>query len=240
MTYIIQHDFNQEVPYFVRVVNNTTFEEIYDPQQATQFKTKKEAQKWIDFASRMKTNSKVVEYQESVQQFLDWANNGMVRRTLNCINRIMSRPYNNESLEEVIDWWIYSRHNESEIDFDDYKTWPKLYSISKHLFEVNGYHSDDYKETYISFEIYSNKDGQFKDFETELNMVLDKVTLKDKEGYLVLPIFDHYLCEHGNSVSLLIHPETKKVKIGAGRWRQDEFSSLEDAFNYIKTERWYE
>lgn len=239
MTYIIQHDFNQFVPYFVRVVNNTTFEEIYDPRQATQFNTKKEAQKWIDVSSSMKEHSIVVDYEECVQKFLDWVDKGIVRRTLNCINRRMSRPHNNESLEEVIDWWIYCRHNESEIDFDDYKTWPKLYSISKHLFEVNGYHSDDYKETYISFEIYSNKDGQFKDFETELNMVLDKVTLKDKEGYLVLPIFDHYLCEHGNSVSLLIHPETKKVKIGAGRWRQDEFSSLEDAFNYIKTERWY-
>lgn len=239
MTYIIQHDFNQAVPYFVRVVNNTTFEEIYDPQQATQFKTKKEAQKWIDFASQMKTNSKVVEYQESVQPFLDWANNGMVRRTLNCINRIMSRPYNNESLEEVIDWWIYSCTNDDEIDYDDYKTWPELYSIAKHLWGVRGYHSEDYTELYISFEIYSKQSGQFEDFEKELNMVLDKITFKDEEGYLILPIFDHYLSEHGNSVSLLIHPETKKVKIG-GRWRDDEFNSLEDAFNYIKKERWYE
>ena len=239
MTYIIKHDFNQNVPYYVRVVNNTTFEEIYDPKQATQFKTKKEAQKWIDFASQMKTNSKVVEYRESVQQFLDWANNGMVRRTLNCINRTMSRPYNNEPLEEVIDWWIYSRANDGEIDYDDYKTWPELYSITKHLWDVNGYHSKDYKKLYISFDIYSKQIGQFEDFEKELNMVLDKITFKDEEGYLILPIFDHYLSEHGNSVSLLIHPETKKVKIG-GRWRDDEFNSLEDAFNYIKKERWYE
>lgn len=239
MTYVIQHYFNQEVPYFVRVVNNTTFEEIYDPQQATQFKTKKEAQKWIDFASQMKRNSKVVEYQESVQQFLDWANNGMVRRTLNCINRVMSRPYNNESLEEVIDWWIYSRTNDDEIDYDDYKTWPELYNITKHLWGVNGYCSKDYKKLYISFEIYSKQSGQFEDFEKELNMVLDKITFKDEEGYLILPIFDHYLSEHGNRVRLLIHPETKKIKIG-GRWRDDEFNSLEDAFNYIKKERWYE
>ena len=239
MTYIIKHDFNQNVPYYVRVVNNTTFEEIYDPKQATQFKTKKEAQKWIDFASQMKTNSKVVEYRESVQQFLDWANNGMVRRTLNCINRTMSRPYNNEPLEEVIDWWIYSRANDGEIDYDHYKTWPELYSITKHLWDVNGYHSKDYKKLYISFDIYSKQIGQFEDFEKELNMVLDKITFKDEEGYLILPILDHYLSEHGNSVSLLIHPETKKVKIG-GRWRDDEFNSLEDAFNYIKKERWYE
>jgi hypothetical protein len=239
MSYIIQHDFNQSVPYFVRVVNNTTFEEIYDPKQATQFKTKKEAQKWIDFASQMKTNSKVVEYRESVQQFLDWANNGMVRRTLNCINRTMSRPYNNEPLEEVIDWWIYSRANDGEIDYDDYKTWPNLYSISKHLWDVNGYHSKDYKKLYISFDIYSKQSGQFEDFKKELNIVLDKITFKDEEGYLILPIFDHYLSERGDSVSLLIHPETKKVKIG-GRWHKEEFPSLEDAFNYIKKERWYE
>jgi hypothetical protein len=239
MTYIIQHDFNHSVPYFVRVVNNTTFEEIYDPQQATQFKTKKEARNWIDFALPLKTNSKVVEYQESVQQFLDWANNGMVMRSLNCINRTMSRPYNNESLKEVIDWWIFLGTNASKIDFHDYQTWPRLCRISEHLWDVVGYHSKDYTKVYISFEIYSKQSGQFEDFEKELNMVLDKITFKDEEGYLILPISDHYLSEHGNSVSLLIHPETKKVKIG-GRWHDDEFNSLEDAFNYIKKERWYE
>lgn len=153
--------------------------------------------------------------------------------------RIMSRPYNNEPLQEVIDWWIYSSANGDEIDYDDYKTWPELYSITNHLWSVNGYHSKDYKKLYISFDIYSKQSGQFEDFEKELNMVLDKITFKDEEGYLILPIFNHYLSEHGNSVSLLIHPETKKVKIG-GRWRDDEFNSLEDAFNYIKKERWYE
>lgn len=55
------------------------------------------------------------------------------------------------------------------------------------------------------------------------------------------PIFDHYLSEYGNSVSLLIHPETKKVKVGRRHsWDEKEFTYLEGAFNYMKRERYYE
>lgn len=41
MTYIIQHDFNQDIPYYVKTVDDTEFDEVYDPKIATQFKTKK-------------------------------------------------------------------------------------------------------------------------------------------------------------------------------------------------------
>jgi hypothetical protein len=239
MTYIIKHDFNQTIPYYVKVVDNTTFNEIYNPELATQFKTKTEAQEWIDVSSSMKSHSKVVDFNESVKTYKEWTKEGTVRRTLNCINRTMSRPYNNEPIDEVIDWWIYQKHNDDEIDYEDYKTWPELHSISKHLCNVNGYYSPDYSVLYIGFKIYTRQDGNFDEFETELNRVMNKVTYVDDGGYLIFPIFDHYLSEHGNSVSLLIHPETKKVKIGS-RWPDNEFSSLEEAFNYMKREHYYE
>lgn len=239
MTHIIKHDFDQNIPYYVRVVDNTKFEEIYNPEIATKFKTEEDAQQWIDLWSSMKSNSKVVDFEESVKTYEEWVSGGTVRRTISCIDRTMSRKYNNEPIEEVIDWWIYSRHNENRIDYDDYKTWPQLYSISKHLWEVKRYHSDDYKEFYLTFEVYTRKNGKFEDFQRELNMVIDKVTHKDEDGFLVMPIFDHYLSEHGNSVSLLIHPESGQVKIG-GRWRKEEFPSLEKAFNYMRRERYYE
>ena len=239
MTYIIKHDFNQNVPYFVKLGDETTFDEIYNPKFATQFKTKREAQQWIDVSSSMKQFSKVVDFEESVQKYEEWFNSGTVRRTLACLNRTMSRKYNNESLEEVIDWWIYAQINDDEIDYEDYETWPQLHSMSKHLFDVEGYRSDDYENLYITFQIYTEQDGNFDEFQRELNMILDKVTYKDDDGYLILPIFDHYLSEGGNSASLLIHPETQKVKID-GRWENEEFSSLEEAFNYMKKERYYE
>ena len=118
-------------------------------------------------------------------------------------------------------------------------TWPQLYSISKHLWDVEGYHSDDYKEIYTTFSVYTRKDGNFEDFQRELNMVMDKVTYKDDDGFLVMSIFDHFLSEHGNSVSLLIHPKTKQVKV-SGRWHKEDFTSLEEAFNYMRRERYYE
>jgi len=241
MTHIIKHDFNQNVSYFVRVVDDTTFDEVYDPRFATQFKTKNEAQEWIDECSSMKKYSKVVDFAEHLLKYEEWVKSGTVRRSLSCINRIMSRQYNNESLEEVIDWWIYQKNHDDEIDFNHYRTWPYLYSISKHLWDVNGYHSSDYKELYVTFEIYTRQDGNFDEFQNELNLVLNKVTYKNEDGYLILPIFDHYLSEHGNSVSLLIHPETQKVKIeGRYSYHNQEFSSLEKAFNYMKRERYYD
>lgn len=239
MAYIIKHDFKHDIPYFVKVGTDNTFDEIYNPKFATQFKTKKEAQQWIDVNSKYSNVSVVVDFGESVQQYEEWFNGGTVRRTLACINSTMSRQYNNEPLDEVIDWWIYAQINDDEIDYEDYETWPKLHSISKHLFSVEGYHSEDYKNLYITFQIYTEQDGNFDEFQRELKLILDKVTYKDEDGYLILPIFDHYLSEGGNSVSLLIHPETQKVKI-EGRWEDEEFSSLEEAFNYMKKERYYE
>lgn len=241
MTYIIKHDFDQSTPYFVKVVNGTTFEEICNPEFATKFKTKKEAQQWIDVSSSMKSYSKIVDFDENIQKYKEWVSNGSVRRTLNCINRKVSRPYNNEPIDEVIDWWIYEKNNDDEIDYEDYKTWPHLNTISKHLWDVVAYHSSNYKNLYITFQIFTRKDGNFEDFQSELNMVLNKVTYKDEEGYLILPIFDHFLSEHGNSVSLLIHPDTHQVKIdGRYSWNEEEFSCLEEAFNYMKQERYYE
>lgn len=239
MTYIIKHDFDHDIPYFVKVGTDATFDEIYNPKFATQFKTKNEAQQWIDVNSKYSDVSVVVNFEESVQQYEEWFNGETVRRTLPCINRTMSRQYNNEPLEEVIDWWIYATINDDEIDYEDYRTWPKLYSVSKHLWVLNGYRSYDYENLYITFEIYTRQDGNFDEFQRELNLILDKVTYKDDDGYLILPITDHYLSEGGNSVSLLIHPETQKVKI-EGRWEGDEFSSLEEAFNYMKKECYYE
>ncbi len=239
MTYIISHDFGQSTSYYVRVVDEATFDEVYSPEFATQFKTKKKAQEWIDVSSSMKSHSKVVDFDKSVQKYKEWVEGGTVRRTLACINRTMSRKYNNEPLEEVIDWWVYAKTNDDEIDYADYETWPKIYSLSKHLWEVSIYCSRDHEDYLITFEIYTRQDGNFDVFQRELNLVLDKVTYKDEDGFLILPIFDHYLSEGGNSVSLLIHPETNQVKIERGR-HNIVFASLEDAFDYMKSERYYE
>jgi hypothetical protein len=243
MTYIIRHDFDiSSVPYYVRLVDDKTFEEIYNPKFATQFSGKAKAKRWVDTYSPMADNSKIVETADAIEQFEKWVNSGTIRRTLSCINTSKSRPYNNESVDEVIDWWIYTTENEDEIKYEHYKTWPELYEISSHLFSIEQYHdSKDYSDISTTFQVYTGKEGKFKQFELELGKVMDKVTFKDEEGYLIFPIFDHYRSEHGNSVSLLIHPETKKVKIGGGySWNENEFSSLKGAFEYMRRERWYE
>lgn len=239
MTYLISHEFYHGTPYYVRTGDGSTFEEVYNPKFATQFATEVEAQKWIDTWSSLKDFSTVVDYEESAQRFEEWAKDGMVRRTLACINRAMSRKYNNEPLAEVVDWWIYATINDDEIDYEDYETWPDLYSISKHLHEVQSCSSGDFETIDITFQIYTSQNGNFDEFQSELNLVLDKVTLRDEDGFLILPILDHHLSEGGNSASLMIHPETKKVRV-EGRWTGEEFSSLEEAFEFMKRERYYE
>jgi replicative DNA helicase len=102
MNYIIKHDFNEQmVPYYVRLVDDKTFDEIYDPTSATQFNTKKEAQKWIDTYSSMAKYSKVVETADAIQEYEKWVKSGSIRRTLARVNTSMSRPYNDEPLDEV-------------------------------------------------------------------------------------------------------------------------------------------
>lgn len=241
MSYIIKHDFNQEIPYYVRLVNDKEFEEIYNPKFATQFDTQKAAMTWVNRSSSMSKYSKIVDAESAIQEYENWVNSGSVRRTLACINQTMSRPYNNETVDEVIDWWLYQRENDDEIKYEHYETWPKLYSITKHLWDVESHHNREYTELFHTFQIFTNRDGNFTDFEKEINKVLNKVTYKNEDGYLIFPIFDHFLSEYGNSVSLLIHPDTKQVKIkGSYLWDKKEFSSLEDAFEYMKQERYYE
>lgn len=241
MNYIIKHDYgNIEANYYVKTLpDNKEFEEVYNPKFATTFGSHKEAKTWIDTYSPMAQFCKIVETTKAIEDHEKFVNSGTVRRTLVCINTSMSRPYNGEKLEEVIDWWVYANLNDGKIKYEHYETWPKLYSISKHLFEAKIYSNRNHTEEYITFEIYTNSKGKFEEFQKELNMVMDKITLKDDEGYLDFPIFDHYLSEGGNSVSLFIHPETNKVKIG-NRWGSNDLDSLEDAFEYMKQERYYD
>lgn len=239
MSYIIQHDFGQTVPYYVRLVDTEVFEEVYNPNVATSFKTKKEATEWVNTYSSMSDRSKVVNASKEIAKFEDWFKAGTVRRVLSCINVSQSRSYNGESPKEVIEWWLYYSANDDEIKYEHYETWPKLYSKFKHLWDVETYSNADYTELYTTFSICTRKDGVFKDFERELNMVMDKVTYKNDEGYLIFPITDHYLSAGGNSVLLLVNPSKEKVRID-GRWEDNEFDSLEKAFNFMRRERYYE
>jgi hypothetical protein len=230
MSYIIKHSFGEDGDYYVRLKNNTSFEEVYDPSYATLFETEDEANKWINTYSSKSEYSKVVSWNREYKKYLKWAREGTVRRQLFCINQSMSRPYNNESLTEIIDWHIYRVNNVDSIKYEHFKTWPSLHSCSKHLWCVEAYLDRESSIRYLAFEIFTNKNGKFKDFEKELNMVIDKATYKDYDDYLIFPIFDHYLSEYGNKEKLKIHPVTRKV---------EGFDSLESFFEYMKKERYY-
>lgn len=240
--YLIEHNFStSDLPYYVRLVDQETFQEVYNPRFASQFKTEEDAASWVSIFSPMQNYSEVVKLENALQRYKKFISGETVRRTLACVNTSMSRPYAGESLREAIEWWEYQKKHDREIKFEHYQTWPKLYQLSKHLWDVCSYHGRDYSESFITFQIFTNRQGNFKEFAEELNMVMEKVTYKDEDGYLIFPVFDHFLSEHGNNVSLQVHPETGKVRIEGRHYRNGvEFESLEDAFNFIKKERYYE
>lgn len=74
-----------------------------------------------------------------------------------------------------------------------------------------------------------------------LDLVVDRITHKTKNGFLLFPIFDHYLSEGGNSVVLAYNPKTGKATIQYS-YNKDkhQWEMLEDAFEYLKHDRWYE
>lgn len=91
MSFIIKHEFNiSDIPYYVRLVDNKKFEEIYDPSYATRFKTELEARNWIDTYSSMADHSKIVDTANAISEYQKWAESGTVRRVLSCINTSIS------------------------------------------------------------------------------------------------------------------------------------------------------
>ncbi|MCP3699159.1 MAG: hypothetical protein GY920_11475 [Aliivibrio sp.] len=238
MTYIIKHDHAQGWSYpglvcYVKLSDEKNFNETYNPWYATKFSSKKEAKDWIDMYSPLEDDSTVVAYKKEYDRFKEWCDKGMIKRSIECIDPSISRPYNDEKLEDVIDWWI--RSNGSYIKEEHYKTWPKLLSIACHLVDVEFFREDG-----VSFQIKTSRDGDFKVFEKELELVIDRVTRIDERGFLIFSVFDHYLSEGGNSVCLLIHPKTKEVEISGRYEGVIEFTSLKKAFKYLKKNRYYE
>lgn len=230
MTYIIKHDSTLVPICYVKLADEKSFNETYNPEFATKFSSKKEAQDWVDKCSPMEDRSIVVTYKEEYDRFKEWYDGGMIRGSIACIDPAISRPYNNEKLEDVIDWWINS--HDSYVKQEHYRTWPYLNAMAYHLHGVEVFR--DHGESEVSFSIKTNRDGNFKVFKEELELVINRVTRIDERGFLIFSVFDHYLSENGNSVCLLIHPETKEVEISSIK-----FTSLEKAFEYLKKERYY-
>lgn len=206
----------------------------HNPSSAKTFPLISEAKSFIEQFITFE-GMKIFVLDAEVKKFTDWMLNGCLYRSLPIKNKSLSRKYNGESKIEVLKWWIaYTQSNDFEIAQEDYGSWPHLYSMFKHLHSVEGFEDDS-----ITFSLFTPKDGKFKDFKKELDLISPYCTCIDKKEGKIYHIFDHYLSEGGNSVSLIEYSHGDfSVRSGSGSLIVS--GNLEVCFDYLKRERWYE
>jgi hypothetical protein len=225
--------------YYLRI-GSTTADEVYDPSVATQFSSKKEAQEWIERNFSMKEHCEIVKRDREAESFKQWCKEGMLRRVLPLVDQKVSVKYNGQKKEDVFRWWAnYRKQPEGTVAFEAYRSWPSLYEVFTYLHAIQTYASSDYSEKFYSLEICVPSNGKFADFQKEWKFATKEleITHKDEDGNLIVDIFDHYLCEGGNSANLLVHPNGKfSVE---ERWNSGlKNVTLKEAFEYIRQYRY--
>lgn len=240
-TYILALDFEQDVLYYIRCNDDDSYDECYSPMQATEFMDSESALKWGYNNTTFGEYIKAIPTVEAHTNFQEWFRQGMLRRHFSALDKKISRKYNKDKDDKyaVLEWRYQSKKADDDIRYEDYKTWPHLHELFECLFSWEQYcKENDYSQKEITIQICVNKTTTFKVFEEELKLVLDKITRKDEQGSLIIPIFDHYLSEYGNSANLLSHED--------GTWsvyiRHEPLvkkRSLETCFNYIQEYRYY-
>jgi hypothetical protein len=204
----------------------------HNPRLATLFSTKKEA---LRFCSTFDMDGIKIDLKE--KHFNSFDNCKYVYREIPKVNYTHSKKYTTETPNEVLEWWMnYKNLPERSVKYDDYKTWPKLYSLFTYLWDLSTYNSRDYKEQYMTCQIKVPKNSTLESFKKEFNLVLDYCSFF-QDGYKTFPIFDHELSEYESRYFL--YKDDGDCKITNGNY--DRFSgTLEECFNKIKQEYWYE
>ena len=234
MGYVIK-SFNK---FFIRD-SGDHLDEIYDLNHATAFETKKDAVKVCN-SCIYSDNFKVVSFESEKKLFDKWAKNGMLRRKLDKVDKRVSRPYNGESLEGVLEFLKIMRKpsNSMKISYEDRATWPEIYTVSKFITSTGTYYqNDDREKEYFSVSISVNRDSVFEEFKEEIELLLKFVDFY-KEGYLFLSIIDNELSEFEIRYFLL-SPDLKTAKIVNHYDRELFKGSLEECFNEMRKEYYY-
>ena len=125
------------------------------------------------------------------------------------------------------------------VRYEDYTTWPQLYSIYEHIFNNTHFIDERGTTTSVSFSmrIERKKTFDIKVFQEELKIILPFITRK-KDDYYIIDIFDHFLSENGNSCDFYYkNDDDCFIK---GRWTDKIGDNLESCLLYWQRERYYD
>jgi len=221
--------------YFNLTANEESLVGFHNPHSAKSFNKVSEAKLFIRESITFK-DVEVLPLEAEAEKFQNWLSEGCTYRTLPAKNKLLSRKYNGESRTEVLKWWVeQTKSHDFEVDYEDYKTWPDLFSKFSHIHSVEGF-----EDGTITFSLYTPQNGKFKTFKKEFDLVRPYCTCIDVvDGRKIYHVFDHYLCSGGNSVSLVEY-KNGSFSVNSNYNTIELAGSIEDCFEYLRRHRWYE
>lgn len=221
----------------------------YDPRKALAFPTRKEANWWANDNIVDQDNLRVIKRSVAFSDFEKWLSTGLVIHEHEKINRNLSYQYNPEIHDRihVLEWhWATAEPKiSSAIKSKDYHSWPRLYTLFEHLWSLVSYDDLENETLYHTFQICTERDGDFDTFKSELDLVVDRITYEEQiDGvtYKRLPIFDHGLNEYDSS-ALFYNPNADRHIIKSVRYSYQapkHIGTLESCFKYLKTHLYYD
>ena len=232
--YVIKIDFKSDRPYYIKIDPDSA-QQCYSPAVATVFGSKEDAMQWVHKNTSLSEYTSGVLLTEAMADFESWLNTGGYRCEITLIDNKYSRKYNNESKENVVDWLIWFKQNSNKVRYEDYATWPKLYELFNHIWELLRY-----EDNTLGFRMFIRSDSNLESFKNEIEYVLSKTTHRNKQSEKEIGIFDHYLSEHGNSVKISTDDSGLNFIVRSAYGSEKMKGTLDKIFNYLKSERYYE
>lgn len=232
MKYVAALNFNSDRSYYIHLKGDGSWHESYTPIGAAEFNSMATAKNWVKNNTTMGDYVHAEPLDKAIESFNEWVKNGMIRRSFPVLNKSISRKYdkNKDTPLDVLNWRC--EQNDDNVRYEDYKTWPRLYSIFDHLWDVSKY--TDGK----TFSIYVKPDSVFKKFKKEFDLVIDKVDKRNEKGELFFNIFDHF-CGEGGNFAYLVQSEDGTWRVDS-RWNTLSKGTLKECFEFMKKNRYYE
>lgn len=231
MKHVIAINFSEQ-PYYVRI-NQNTWDEIYNPELATVFSDKKEAELWAKSNTNLDEYMSVDLFSDAVQKWNDWKTNGYVRRSFPLFDKAINIRYDAKihTLEDVIKQQITFNQNGNSVHDEVRHSWPELFMISDCMHGINFYMDGNY-----SIEMKINKAASFDQFKKDLDIALKYTTVVDEE-FKVISIFD-YRCGEGGQFYYFHYKDNKNCSI-CSKWSTIIKGDLNTVFEHWKKHYFY-
>ena len=208
---------------------------FHDPNRASHFESVETAEefcKLFDYPDR-----KIEPLSEHIKLFQKCT---YVYRKIDKLDDSINIKYDEKKHDAlaVLDWRMKrNKAPERTVAYENYRTWPDLYSVFTYLFNLTKYNSRDYKSLFYSVQLKTPKNGNYEDFYKDFALVLDYCTFVDEDGRKVFDIFDHECCEYERRRLCFGGEDDCTISNG----RRDIFKgTLKECFEKMRKDFWYD